>query len=637
MNPRFLGLSLLIAFLASASFAGSARAQDDIPLGRFGVQRFAPAPGPGNYLQTEGGRVFGDPAPGVGLTFDYSHRPFVLFDATCDSDGQNCEIGDINTALSAWMLQANLYGSIVLFDRFQIGVNLPLLVNSGETFADTVQGQPVQIAGGTSFALGDPTLSLKARIIGDGTQGFFLAASAFATFPVGHAMNEDGFFGDESFRFGGNLIAEIVAGGFHLALNAGGFWRPEQVLFSTRAASQITYRAAIGYDITPLVMLFAEFDGASQISDEVDEHPLEGRLAGRIRFGDFNATIFGGAGILSGVGVPLFRAGLGFAYQPERLDSDGDGVEDEEDACPSEPEDEDGWQDEDGCPETDNDGDGLDDDVDPCPAEAEDMDEFEDEDGCPDPDNDNDGVTDGFDSCPNDPEDMDGDRDDDGCPDNDTDQDGIPDHEDQCPNEMEDADGFGDEDGCPEDDFDGDGVPDDGDECPEEAETANGIQDTDGCPEPDGDGDGIVDAADSCANRAETYNGRQDDDGCPDGAALASLSEGQIQIHAPIRFRPDRPAFRRGNSALIVQAVGNLMMRNPGVRTTVEVHAHPSGDSARDEATTRDRAVVIRDLLIRLGVDGERLAIRPFGSASPVAEGAGGEEANNRVLFAPME
>ena len=73
-------------------------------------------------------------------------------------------------------------------------------------------------------------------------------------------------------------------------------------------------------------------------------------------------------------------------------DSDGDGLRDSVDGCPSQPEDEDGFADEDGCPEVDNDLDGLEDAADQCPDLAEDLDGFEDADGCPDPDNDNDSV-----------------------------------------------------------------------------------------------------------------------------------------------------------------------------------------------------------------------------------------------------
>lgn len=82
-------------------------------------------------------------------------------------------------------------------------------------------------------------------------------------------------------------------------------------------------------------------------------------------------------------------------------DIDGDGVLDGTDQCLLDPEDKDGYLDDDGCPEVDNDLDGLLDTVDNCDNEPEDPDGFEDEDGCPDIDNDKDTVLDVDDECPN--------------------------------------------------------------------------------------------------------------------------------------------------------------------------------------------------------------------------------------------
>src|SRR5262249_59256733 len=48
-------------------------------------------------------------------------------------------------------------------------------------------------------------------------------------------------------------------------------------------------------------------------------------------------------------------------------DTDGDGIPDVLDKCPNEPEDKDGFQDMDGCPDPDNDGDGVPDTEDQCP------------------------------------------------------------------------------------------------------------------------------------------------------------------------------------------------------------------------------------------------------------------------------
>lgn len=116
------------------------------------------------------------------------------------------------------------------------------------------------------------------------------------------------------------------------------------------------------------------------------------------------------------------------------LDDDGDGIPNVRDKCPQKPEDKDGFQDDDGCPDPDNDGDSIPDEHDKCPNAAEDFDKFQDGDGCPDPDNDGDGVCDdnpdvqkrlasfksvciGRDRCPRAKETINGRKDGDGCPD----------------------------------------------------------------------------------------------------------------------------------------------------------------------------------------------------------------------------
>jgi outer membrane protein OmpA-like peptidoglycan-associated protein len=65
-------------------------------------------------------------------------------------------------------------------------------------------------------------------------------------------------------------------------------------------------------------------------------------------------------------------------------DRDGDGIPDDKDKCPDRPEDFDGFEDADGCPDIDNDGDHVLDIADKCPLQPETMNGFEDDDGCPD-------------------------------------------------------------------------------------------------------------------------------------------------------------------------------------------------------------------------------------------------------------
>ncbi|HEX2573536.1 MAG TPA: OmpA family protein [Polyangia bacterium] len=124
------------------------------------------------------------------------------------------------------------------------------------------------------------------------------------------------------------------------------------------------------------------------------------------------------------------------------LDVDHDGIEDNVDKCPDDPEDKDGFEDQDGCPDPDNDQDGILDRQDKCPNAAEDKDGFEDQDGCPDPDNDRDGIADGDDKCP----DEAGPMENQGCPDRDRDGDTVVDRLDRCP----DAPGPAENQGCPQ-------------------------------------------------------------------------------------------------------------------------------------------------------------------------------------------
>jgi OmpA family len=184
--------------------------------------------------------------------------------------------------------------------------------------------------------------------------------------------------------------------------------------------------------------------------------------------GQVTATLLAGTGQVGARGDD-FRLTTGIIWSPQpgggtginRSDRDGDSVPDGSDACPTEGEDRDGYQDEDGCPDGDNDNDGLADAKDKCADEPEDRDGYQDADGCPEPDNENDGIPDVSDRCPDQKEDIDGFDDGDGCPDEDNDLDGFADSVDKCPNDPETVNGIDDEDGCP--DSRGNGPEDRGD------------------------------------------------------------------------------------------------------------------------------------------------------------------------------
>jgi hypothetical protein len=480
-------LSLLFALLTlTLGIAPSLHAQN-VPNDRFSVNHFTPAIGPGNYVQVDGAALGANLTPSAEVWLDYAHRPFVLYTASCpDGNTAKCELDKSRRNIIGNQLTINLAGTLALADRLQLGLLVPLVYTHGDAFAASTPAfdQPyIDLRGGSAFGLGDPRLSLKVRIAGKGNMGFLLGAAAYATAPIGHLISKEHSLGYDGFTAGGHLIAEYRGNRFRIAANAGGEYRPIREILSTRVGSDFYYGAAAGVDLTSLLSVLGEVVGSTRFNRQLDENPLEWRLALRLTQSDFIVQLGGGTGIVSGVGIPNFRVVAGAGYQPAGLDADGDGIGDAQDACPGTPEDKDGYLDEDGCPDDDNDADGIPDHQDRCPDDAEDKDGFQDQDGCPDKDNDADGIQDGYDSCPDQPEDKDGDRDEDGCPDNDRDRDGVEDDKDKCPDEPEDTDGFGDEDGCPETDFDGDGIPDDQDQCPDQPEDRDHVEDDDGCPE----------------------------------------------------------------------------------------------------------------------------------------------------------
>jgi outer membrane protein OmpA-like peptidoglycan-associated protein len=237
-------------------------------------------------------------------------------------------------------------------------------------------------------------------------------------------------------------------------------------------------------------------------------------------------------------------------------------------------------------PAVDSDGDGIFDAEDKCPNEAEDKDLFDDTDGCPDPDNDADGVNDDVDRCPLEPEDMDGFEDDDGCPDKDNDADGVPDTSDKCPNEPEDRDGF---------------------------------RDMDGCPDPDNDGDSFIDAQDKCPNEAEVINGVDDDDGCPDkGNALVVVSPDRLELLESIVFK--KALIQKESLNLLAQIAATLRTHPEILRLRITVYVNPSKKPDDDKRLSEQRALAIRDYLVKFGIDDKRLDPRGFGGQNPLVD-----------------
>jgi outer membrane protein OmpA-like peptidoglycan-associated protein len=301
----------------------------------------------------------------------------------------------------------------------------------------------------------------------------------------------------------------------------------------------------------------------------------------------------------------------------------------------------------------DRDKDGINDDNDKCPNDPEDLDGFEDADGCPDPDNDKDGICDpwvseqkkeakysgvckGVDKCPNQPEDQDGFLDEDGCPDLDNDGDGLPDVKDLCPKDREDFDGFQDSDGCPDFDNDKDGVADSVDKCPNDPEDNDGFEDADGCPDIDNDKDGIPDLKDKCPDQPESYNGYSDVDGCPDTIPAQKVKKEpdfpKQQILRGITFRTNT-AELTFESFQWLDPIVKALKEYPELEIEVRGYTDGTGKYATNMKLTQMRAEAVRLYLVSQGTEANRVRAVGFGASNPISDNrsAAGRAINRRI------
>jgi len=588
----------------------SARAQMSTPPldHTIDTQLFQPAIGPQNYLTIEGADVAEHKRLSFGLELNYQQRPYTVF-----TNGTN---GSTETHLVDNQLTSEIDAAIGLFGRFQAGIGIP--------FTFFLDGDEVNAMGAPNglhlrqTGIGDIRLEGKAHLATLGRDDQYdVGISAGLTLPTAYGS----YLGDKTVTGRIKAIGTIDLGPLRAAGNLGILIRETSHSFATELGPQLLYGAAADYAVDRKSDIIFEVSGRSGLNQFVqfygDVNPFEIDLAGRRALnGMWSLTGGLGRGLGNGIGAPDIRFFLLAAFNPDFRDRDHDGIYDTDDRCPDQPEDRDGFQDEDGCPDPDNDGDGIPDDKDKCPNQAEDFDDFQDADGCPDLDNDNDGIPDLNDACPNAPEDHKGKKPNDGCPSSneDSDGDGIPDNVDKCPDEPEDKDGFEDADGCPDPDNDADGIPDNFDNCPNEAEDADGFQDEDGCPDPDNDKDGIPDAVDKCPMQPETLNGIKDDDGCPDpGPEWVRFADGKLEVDPKLGFTSKAgKTVLRDASAPVANDIALVLKGHPEIlKLKIELYA-----PGVPKTETQKRADALRDFLVGKGVDAGRIEAVGMGAGA---------------------
>lgn len=348
-----------------------------------------------------------------------------------------------------------------LFDRLEIGFVLPVVVYQTGDATDLMPAP-------NTIDLAEARANVRWRFLEAG--GFGFGAQGTAYLPT---SSQAPYQSSARASALAALIVDYRADGeipWRIAANVGWSFQPQTAETFLATDDRLDVRLGAHVEVLPdtlalMVTGFGRWEALADATRSVSASYLGGA---RWHWGDtgLSSTFAAGGAGAGGYGTPDVRVVASLDYTPpSRNTGSGASVAG---ACI-----------EADCSDRDDDRDGIANDDDTCPNEPEDFDGFEEDDGCPDRDNDGDGVADFDDACPN----TAGTIETAGCPFIDEDNDGIDASVDRCPDAAEDIDDFEDSDGCPDRDNDRDGISDTDDACPQVPESINGVDDADGCPD----------------------------------------------------------------------------------------------------------------------------------------------------------
>jgi len=573
-----LGASL-VAFDASAQATG------------FAVDRFNPSERGSDWFEEDSLDMRGNFRPALGIVGEYADRPIVLVNAD----------GTTHTAPVQDQLIVHLGGSLMMADRFRVGLDLPIGVFEDGT-AGAVKTTPYAAASG---GLGDLRLSGDARLFGTYGGAFTVAAGVAIFVPTG---SQSAYLSDGTVRVLPRVAIAGDVGPIAYAAHLGFQLRPLDNAFpGYPTGSDVELGGSVGIRLLDhRLLLGPEVYGSTVVTSgsavfSERQTPIEGLLGVHYSFADVWRVGGGvGTGFTKGFGEPLVRGTVVLEWAPGYV-----------------------------APLTDRDHDFIPDSKDACPDVAGVKTDNPRTNGCPPPDRDHDGVPDGVDACPDVPGVKTDDPRTNGCP-SDRDHDGIPDSEDQCP----DAPGVRMDDkatnGCPPD-SDHDGVPDADDACPGIPGVKTNDPKTNGCPDTDHDNDGIPNAEDACPEVPGPKDADPKRNGCPE----AYIQDDQIKVTDRIEFTPAGALLLSdAGTTRGLGAVLELLKAHPEVKhVRVEGHTDNQGNAAANRILSGKRAASVIAWLVKEKIVAGRLSLMGVGGDSPLQDNTTeeGRRANQRI------
>lgn len=405
MRPRALLVSAALLLLGTPS----ALAQSAAP--SLDLRGFHASSDPQAGIYLEPASTPGTLEWSAGLWSSYAYHPITLRDT---------RTGVISSSVIAHQITTDVVASVGLAHRFSLGFDLPALLYQVGDARDRLSARLLGPGPLPAHALGDLGIDGKLTLLqptaGD-AGGLAFAVFERFTLPTG---DEASYLGEGSISSETRALLEyrLTAIGVHVTTGIRLRGHAERFACVDAASepacpSRFGHELPFGFGFTLKPQLL---DGHATVYFETHGHlpiaplaPFQSTSAASLqasvgaRYALRDLSLFAGleTALIAGVGDAALRGALQVSWAPREHDADGDGIDDELDQCIDLPEDYDGFQDDDGCPDADNDDDGVPDVSDRCPLAKEDRDGFQDDDGCPDPDNDGDGIPDSDDVCPN--------------------------------------------------------------------------------------------------------------------------------------------------------------------------------------------------------------------------------------------
>ncbi len=363
-----LGCATLVS---STAFAQSADREPGVDLRGYRMPMDTNA---GMYLEPATSPDTGEVTAGMRL--NYAFRPIVLHAASSSSTSTSASTssaggaGDRKYSLIEHQLTADLAINVGLFHVLAIGVDIPAVV--AQT-GDDVSSDPAAVAlvGSSTVprtAVGDPALVVKATLLKPARPdaGVALGILDRLTVPLGdHTsyLSDQAVTDEARLLFDAHFLKFLTArvnAGAKLRGHTGSLGCDGSSDCSARFGHELLWGGGLALDSRALGLphldWFGEVRGYLPLAPV---HPFQSRLPSgtfaslSARYGLRDVGLFAGTEVAldSGIGNAPFRITLGVTFAPRDHDRDHDGVDDEVDRCPDRPEDRDGVEDDDGCPE----------------------------------------------------------------------------------------------------------------------------------------------------------------------------------------------------------------------------------------------------------------------------------------------